>query len=94
MRHSPAAYGLAARLARREVVRRPWRTLLVALLIALPVAGMTAAVVLFRTDSLTPQQEWRLHYGNTDALIPALESATPGPTRCLRYLSSRPAVRL
>jgi putative ABC transport system permease protein len=91
MRHSPAAYGLAARLARREVVRRPWRTLLVALLIALPVAGMTAAVVLFRTDSLTPQQEWRLHYGNTDALIPALESATPEATDSVPEVSELPA---
>ena len=49
-----APWRFAARLARREVMRRPWRTVLVALLVALPVAGMTVASVLARAqDHLT-----------------------------------------
>ena len=40
----------AARLARREVRRRPGRTLLVMLLVAVPVLGMTAITVLVRTE--------------------------------------------
>ena len=34
------SWRLAARLARREIRRRPWRTLLVILLIGVPVAGL------------------------------------------------------
>ena len=40
---------LASRLARREVRRRPGRTLLVVFLIAVPVFGMTVGSVLVRT---------------------------------------------
>ena len=45
---------LPLRLARREVRRRPGRTALVALLVALPVTGMAMAVILIRTDAETP----------------------------------------
>ncbi|MGH9234271.1 MAG: hypothetical protein ACRD0R_13165, partial [Acidimicrobiales bacterium] len=60
---------LAARLARREVRRRPGRTALVTVLVALPVAGMVLALVLIRTDRLTPEEEWQRDQGNADALL-------------------------
>ena len=41
---------LASRLARREVRRRPGRTLLVLFLVAVPVFGMTVGSVLVRTS--------------------------------------------
>ncbi|MEN9504094.1 MAG: hypothetical protein RI958_20, partial [Actinomycetota bacterium] len=47
-----APWRLAARLARREVRRRPWRTLLVVVLVAVPVAALVLADVAYRTDRL------------------------------------------
>jgi putative ABC transport system permease protein len=43
---------LPARLARREVRRRPWRTLLVVFLIGVPVAGLVLGDIAYRTDQL------------------------------------------
>ncbi|HEX4979081.1 MAG TPA: FtsX-like permease family protein [Acidimicrobiales bacterium] len=63
---------LASRLARRETVRRPWRSLLVALLVAIPVAGMTVAAVWVRTDHQSPLEQWRASAGHADLY------ATPG----------------
>ena len=48
-----APWRFAARLARREVRRRPGRTVLVALLVAVPVFGMTVGGVLVRTNEAT-----------------------------------------
>lgn len=62
---SPTAVRLAARLARREVRRRPWRTALVALLIAFPVAGMTMAAAFVHTDRQSPTDVWRASWGRT-----------------------------
>jgi putative ABC transport system permease protein len=62
---------LAARLARREVRRRPGRTALVTVLVALPVAGMVLALVLIRTDRLTPDEEWQRDHGDAEALLSA-----------------------
>ena len=59
---------LPLRLARREVWRRPGRTLLVALLVALPVGGMAMAVTLIRTDAETPAEEWQRYRGQADAV--------------------------
>lgn len=70
-----SALRLASRLARRETVRRPWRTLLVALLIAVPVAGMVVAAVWVRTDSQTPLEQWKASEGHADLY------ATPGAQR-------------
>jgi len=58
---------LAVRLARRDVLRRPGRTALVTLLVALPVAAMVMAVTLIRTDHVTPADEWARHNGTADA---------------------------
>jgi putative ABC transport system permease protein len=65
----PRAYVFSARLARREVRRRPWRTLLVALLVAGPVAGMTAGAVLLRTGDLSADRAWRQEQGAADAVV-------------------------
>ena len=61
-----ASLRLATRLARRETVRRPGRTLLVALLVAVPVAGMVVASVWVRTDHQTAEQVWESQWGNAD----------------------------
>jgi putative ABC transport system permease protein len=58
---------LPLRLARREVWRRPGRTALVALLVAVPVAGMVAAITLVRTDQVSPAEEWRRYNGGATA---------------------------
>src|SRR3546814_16075213 len=54
------------RLARREVRRRPGRTALVALLVALPVAAMVLAAVLIRTDFVGPDGQWVRYNGQAD----------------------------
>src|SRR5688572_4275277 len=58
---------LPLRLARREVWRRPGRTALVALLVAIPVAGMALAVTLIRSEADTPEEDWKQEYGLADA---------------------------
>lgn len=70
-----SALRLAARLARRETVRRPGRTLLAALLVAIPVAGMVVAAVWIRTDHQTPLEQWQAIEGHADLY------ATPGAVR-------------
>ena len=64
------ALSLASRLARREVRRRPGRTLLVALLVALPVAGMLFADVWIRSDVVSAGTRWSWVNGTADAAIP------------------------
>lgn len=58
---------LVVRLARREVWRRPGRTALVALLVALPVACMAIAITVIRTDQPTLADEWARHNGTAEA---------------------------
>lgn len=57
----------AARLARREMRRRPWRTALSMLLIAVPVAAMVVADVAYRSDRLGPDLAMR--YGAADVRL-------------------------
>jgi putative ABC transport system permease protein len=57
----------AARLARREMRRRPWRTALSMLLIAVPVAAMVVADVAYRSDRLLPDLAMR--FGAADARL-------------------------
>lgn len=59
---------LSLRLARREVLRRPGRTALVALLVAIPVAGMTIAITLVRSEAETPAEDWEQQWGQADAV--------------------------
>lgn len=60
---------LPMRLARREVWRRPGRTALVALLVAIPVAGMVLATVIIHTGGHTPAEEWAEDNGLADAVL-------------------------
>lgn len=70
----------AARLAGRELRRRPWRTALVALLVALPVAAMVLAASLLRTGQPPFDVEDRSTFGLADAtLAEARQPAAPGP---------------
>lgn len=73
---------LALRLARREVARRPGRAVLVTLLVAIPVCGMTVAAVLFRTEQLSPAQEFRIANGGADAsrLVDEIEAPAGSAT--------------
>lgn len=57
------------RLARRDALRAKGRSLLVVLMIALPVAGVTWVDVLWRTDQLTPDQVASRELGRADAVV-------------------------
>ncbi|NNE11443.1 MAG: hypothetical protein HKN41_04275 [Ilumatobacter sp.] len=67
-RSEPSAWRLASRLARRETRRRPGRTALVAMLIAVPVFAMAVGSVLVRTN----QDDWAnafvRDYGSADVV--------------------------
>ncbi|MET0910612.1 MAG: FtsX-like permease family protein [Ilumatobacteraceae bacterium] len=56
----------AARLARREVRRRPGRTALVAALVAIPILAMTVGLGVVQTASDTPQERFEQQYGRAD----------------------------
>lgn len=57
---------LVTRLARRELRSRPWRTVLVALFVAVPVAGMVIGSVVIRTD---PEDDGIHGRGNADLVV-------------------------
>lgn len=101
-----APWRLAARLAWRETRRRPGRTVLAALLIAVPVVAMTLGSVLLRTDARADNGtvDFRLRYGDTAdvAFDPSMmggedleapdEVAVPAGTRRIEYLWTGTAV--
>lgn len=61
-----STWRFAARLARRETARRPGRTALAALLIAVPVAAMTAGSLLARTNASDWRADFERDYGAAD----------------------------
>ncbi|CAN5821544.1 hypothetical protein BH24ACT3_BH24ACT3_00120 [soil metagenome] len=69
----------AVRLARREARRRPWRTLLVVVLVALPVAGVTVGAIAIRTGAPSLQEEQAGTFGLADVVLG--QSAFPLPER-------------
>lgn len=75
------------RLARREVLRRPGRTALVALLVAVPVAGMAISVTLIRSGAVSADEEWQRNFGQADAAFEdfgeGLAPAVPEGSRTL-----------
>ena len=93
---SVSAWRVAARLARREVRRRPGRTALVVALVALPVAGMLTAIVYLRTDELSDSELWRFGSGRADAVVHEDTAVTPGPlpegSRTVEYVATRRVV--
>ena len=81
------SFGLASRLARREVRRRPGRTLLVALLVALPTIALGGAAIIAATARSTPDNKYRAHYGDVDFVVdvggPNVEGAPTDPVPAL-----------
>lgn len=74
---------LAARLAWREVRRRPGRTALVMMLIALPVAGMTGASMIFRAGDDSGLELYEYEYGQADLAVSIGGSEFPDRVRSL-----------
>lgn len=73
-----ATWRFAARLARREVRRRPGRTLLVMLLVAVPVIAMSGASIFARSTSETARENFARLYGTADAVVyPNFETGLP-----------------
>lgn len=68
-RSSLSPWRFAARLAQREVRRRPGRTVLVALLVALPVVAMTVGSVLYRTTNDDWASTFERQYGAADLAL-------------------------
>ncbi|MGY6502566.1 MAG: FtsX-like permease family protein [Acidimicrobiales bacterium] len=60
---------VAARLARREVVRRPWRSLVVLALIVFPVMFLTTLTVMVRTNERTWPERFGAGAGTEDLVI-------------------------
>ena len=78
-RMSPfATWRFAARLARREVRRRPGRTALVMLLVAVPVIAMSGASIVGRTTTETALESFARQYGSADAIV--YQNSEEGPT--------------
>lgn len=72
----------ALRLARREVRRRPGRTLLVMLLIAVPVCGMTVITVMVRTNTDSAAEAFAREFGAADLVggVGGIGDRAPVPT--------------
>ncbi len=98
-RSRSAPWRMASRLARREVRRRPGRTLLVVVLVALPVMAMTAGVVIARTTQPTADEQFTATAGSVADLSLArnpgdlpderLAELLPEGSRWTRYRSRR-----
>ncbi len=87
------SWRFAARLARREVRRRPGRTILVTLLVAIPVFGMTVGAIAVRTDSDSVAERYYRLYGAADLVIDSdsFGSRAEGPSESVveRSVTSR-----
>jgi putative ABC transport system permease protein len=57
------------RIARRNVARSRWRSALIALLVLLPVTGMSAAITILRTTTPTPEARATNAMGIADLLV-------------------------
>ena len=77
-RRAGAPWRFALRLARREVRRRPGRTLLVMLLIAVPVCGMTVVTVLVRTNTDSVTEGFARQFGAADLVDDTASIARAG----------------
>jgi putative ABC transport system permease protein len=67
----------AARLARRELLAHRWRTVLLATLVALPLAGVTLAVVAIRSTTWTQADARTALLGGADDVVDLDDSADP-----------------
>ena len=57
-----------SRVARRDIARHGWRSLLVVLLVMLPVAAMVAGIAIFRTTQPTQEREAVAQIGRADLI--------------------------
>ncbi|QGG93748.1 FtsX-like permease family protein [Actinomarinicola tropica] len=64
-----SAANVALRLARREVIRRPWRSLVVMLLVIVPVVALTGFAVMVRTMDRTPADAFEARWGSADIVV-------------------------
>jgi putative ABC transport system permease protein len=64
-----SATGVAARLARREVRRRPWRSLVVVLLVALPVGLLAGFAIAARSLELSWEESYDRRWGSADVVL-------------------------
>lgn len=64
-----SSWGAALRIARRDARRAKGRSLLVVAMIALPVVGVTAVDVVFRTDQLSAEQTATRTIGQADGVL-------------------------
>lgn len=71
-----SAATVALRLARREVVRRPWRSLVVVLLVLLPVVALTGFAVMVRTMDRTPADAFEARWGDADIALRGTDAST------------------
>ncbi|MEJ7800114.1 MAG: ABC transporter permease [Ilumatobacter sp.] len=73
----PSEWRLALRLARRETRRRPGRTVLAALLIAIPVMAMTIGGVFARSESGSWPAQFERRFGDADIAVDSSQFASP-----------------
>ncbi len=66
---SASSRGAVVRIARRDILRSRWRSLLVVLLVMLPVAGMVAAGAILQTVTPTPERSVTRQMGRADLLV-------------------------
>lgn len=91
---TPTAPRLALRLARRELVRRPWRTALVVLMVLVPSAGMAFAATMIETGQWTALDELEATRGQADAAGDWFDegnSAEPGEAQLDDLTAALPA---
>ncbi|MFD4959923.1 FtsX-like permease family protein [Microbacterium sp. NPDC058389] len=72
-----ARWRVAVRLARRQVWRAKGASALVMALVALPVAGLSGAAIVWQSNEPTPEQRAALELGGNAAWIEALDNADP-----------------
>ena len=74
---SASSLGAVIRIARRDIGRNRWRSLLVVLLVMLPVAGMVAAGAILQTITPTAERSVTHQMGRADLLVhPAAADAS------------------
>lgn len=69
---------LASRLARREVRRRPFRTLLISLLVTVPSLTFLVVSTVSETTSTTREQKFRHENGTADVVLSGISPETTG----------------
>jgi putative ABC transport system permease protein len=66
---SASAYRATARIARRQARRSPWRSILVIVLVALPIAALSGMAITIRTAMSTPEEEATQTMGTADVML-------------------------